>query len=197
MNPRHQPHYASDSESLQADVMRFMAIIAFCLIAVLALVRDAEPPLAPVAGEPVEVSAPDPTPASAPDPRPVAIPKAIRKAVPDFADPLVMPQPVAPAAPETTPAPAPVAPQVPSVEVAVQVPVQPEQATEPVTEEEWNSQHVKDYIAAYELVKREDPGVTAVFEDLGKKYPDDPLVKFHLKRFATGETGVTAVMSEK
>ncbi len=30
----------NDSESLQADVMRFMAIIAFCLIAILALVRD-------------------------------------------------------------------------------------------------------------------------------------------------------------
>ncbi len=33
-----------DSESLQADVMRFMAIIAFCLIAILALVRNVEAP---------------------------------------------------------------------------------------------------------------------------------------------------------
>ncbi len=37
------PSYAGDSESLQADVMRFMAIIAFCLIAILALVRNTEP----------------------------------------------------------------------------------------------------------------------------------------------------------
>ena len=34
--PRHQP---GDGDSLQTDVMRFMAIIAFCLIAILALVR--------------------------------------------------------------------------------------------------------------------------------------------------------------
>ncbi|MEZ5553008.1 MAG: hypothetical protein R3E82_19150 [Pseudomonadales bacterium] len=32
-----------DSESLQTDVMRFMAIIAFCLIAILALVKEAAP----------------------------------------------------------------------------------------------------------------------------------------------------------
>ncbi len=38
--------FAADGESLQADVMRFMAIIAFCLIAILALVRNAEPPAA-------------------------------------------------------------------------------------------------------------------------------------------------------
>ena len=34
---------AIDGESLQADVMRFMAIIAFCLVAIMALVRDAVP----------------------------------------------------------------------------------------------------------------------------------------------------------
>ena len=112
--------------------MRFMAIIAFCLIAILALVRNAEPPPAPVAVEPAEIPTPDPIPDSTPRPRPVAVPKV----VPDFADPLVMPLPVAPAPPETTPAPAPLAPQLPIVEVAVQVPVQPEQPTEPVTEEE-------------------------------------------------------------
>ena len=33
-----------DSESLQTDVMRFMAIIAFCLIAILALVKNLDPP---------------------------------------------------------------------------------------------------------------------------------------------------------
>ncbi len=32
-----------DSDGLQADVMRFMAIIAFCLIAILALVKQLEP----------------------------------------------------------------------------------------------------------------------------------------------------------
>lgn len=42
MTPRSsQP--PSDNDSLQADVMRFMAIIAFCLIAILALVKEVEP----------------------------------------------------------------------------------------------------------------------------------------------------------
>jgi len=35
--------HQSVADSLQADVMRFMAIIAFCLIAILALVRSAAP----------------------------------------------------------------------------------------------------------------------------------------------------------
>ncbi|MEJ2131525.1 MAG: hypothetical protein P8Y95_07885 [Gammaproteobacteria bacterium] len=35
---------SADNESLQADVMRFMAIIAFCLIAILALVKNVEAP---------------------------------------------------------------------------------------------------------------------------------------------------------
>ena len=71
------------------------------------------------------------------------------------------------------------------------------EAFEPLTDEEWNSPQVKDYITAYELIKREDPGMIPAFEDLSKKYPDDPLVKFHLKRFMTGETGETAMMTEK
>ena len=33
-----------DTDSLQADVMRFMAIIAFCLIAILALVQKLDRP---------------------------------------------------------------------------------------------------------------------------------------------------------
>lgn len=35
-----------DTDGLQADVMRFMAIIAFCLIAILALVKNTDPPKA-------------------------------------------------------------------------------------------------------------------------------------------------------
>ncbi|MFK7916224.1 MAG: hypothetical protein AB8B93_20090 [Pseudomonadales bacterium] len=42
MPPRAQT--GIDSDLLQADVMRFMAIIAFCLIAILALVRNVEAP---------------------------------------------------------------------------------------------------------------------------------------------------------
>lgn len=49
---------SSDNESLQADVMRFMAIIAFCLIAILALVKEVEPAPADKAAAPVKAAAP-------------------------------------------------------------------------------------------------------------------------------------------
>jgi adenylate cyclase len=71
------------------------------------------------------------------------------------------------------------------------------EAFEPVTEEEWNSPRIKDYVAAFDLIKHEDPGMTGAFEELAKKYPDDPLVAFNLQRLTTGETGVMAVMTEK
>ena len=38
MNPRHWQH--TEEATLQADVMRFMAIVAFCLIAILAMVKQ-------------------------------------------------------------------------------------------------------------------------------------------------------------
>jgi hypothetical protein len=63
--------YSDDSESLQADVMRFMAIIAFCLIAILALVKHAEPPVTESTAEdepPIEVEQPAPPPAAVEEP---------------------------------------------------------------------------------------------------------------------------------
>ena len=39
MNGR-RAHRPMEDDGLQTDVMRFMAIIAFCLVAVLALVKD-------------------------------------------------------------------------------------------------------------------------------------------------------------
>ena len=67
---RSQLHASADNESLQADVMRFMAIIAFCLIAILALVKDTPPPDI----EPVVV-VPEPTIAEpVPEPEPAAEP---------------------------------------------------------------------------------------------------------------------------
>lgn len=44
---RNPNQLASDSDSLQADVMRFMAIIAFCLMAIMALVRNVAPIVPP------------------------------------------------------------------------------------------------------------------------------------------------------
>lgn len=49
---RRGTHQYADEANLQADVMRFMAIVAFCLVAILAIVRNVEPPPMPL---------PDPT----------------------------------------------------------------------------------------------------------------------------------------
>ncbi len=73
---RSRPQTGIDAESLQADVMRFMAIIAFCLIAILALVRNIDAPPAAQAPAPPNVPAPIakappiPIPELAPEPQP-------------------------------------------------------------------------------------------------------------------------------
>lgn len=104
MNPRQQPHYANDGESLQADVMRFMAIIAFCLIAVLALVRSVEPPPEPLPEPPLPVEPPaEPVPA-----------------MPALPAPQAKPEPMEEAAPASTPAPRSATPRVPISEIATQ-----------------------------------------------------------------------------
>lgn len=116
---RHSPNYAGDSESLQADVMRFMAIIAFCLIAILALVKNTEPaePAMP-APEPttvaqveepaVEPSVPE-KPAAEPEPATV-LPESIE---PDPVEPqpviAALERPAAGEEPVIEPPPAPIA----------------------------------------------------------------------------------------
>ncbi|MEJ2088032.1 MAG: hypothetical protein P8Y69_06085, partial [Gammaproteobacteria bacterium] len=96
--------FANDSESLQADVMRFMAIIAFCLIAILALVRNVEPadvteknPEPTV--KPAPISAPEPEPQETPAPKPVEI--AVTEPVPQT-DPVTNREPL-PTFPEAEP----------------------------------------------------------------------------------------------
>ncbi|HEX7036295.1 MAG TPA: hypothetical protein VF210_11000 [Pseudomonadales bacterium] len=104
-------------ELLQADVMRFMAIIAFCLIAILALVRAAETPAAPVAA-PVERMPPaapapparePPAPARRADPVPEPVPEPLPaiEPVPPEPVPPIEPVPSVQAAPpvETPPPP--------------------------------------------------------------------------------------------
>lgn len=103
--------YHAVGEALQADVMRFLAIVAFCLIAILALVRNAAPapdPTAPVTAAPV-TAPPVAPPVSEPEivmpePAPVPAPAAVTQS------PLPVPQePVAEpaAAPDGSEAPAP------------------------------------------------------------------------------------------
>jgi len=70
-----------EDDGLQSDVMRFMAIIAFCLVAILALVREAEPEVVtaaamdtnatPTAAEAVTAASPDPLAVTRREPEPL------------------------------------------------------------------------------------------------------------------------------
>jgi len=114
---RQNDAYQGVDEILQADVMRFMAIIAFCLIAILALVRGAEPSSAqPSAQPPARASDEVVDPRPAPPPEPVL---TLRPPPPAPARrPDVVPEPSLPAEPapeplavaRPTPEPAPAAP---------------------------------------------------------------------------------------
>lgn len=111
MNRRGAFHLPAGSldDSMQADVMRFLAIIAICLLAVLALVRNATPveplPQEPVAAEPV-AAPPAPVVVRVPDPLsepppPARAPAPVVAVAPP--QPVVLPEqarsPVAPPAP--------------------------------------------------------------------------------------------------
>ena len=66
-----------------------------------------------------------------------------------------------------------------------------------MTEAEAASPAVAAYLAAFELLERQDPGADKAFAALAENYPDDPLAALHLKRLRAGETGATIVMTEK
>ena len=55
----------------------------------------------------------------------------------------------------------------------------------------------EDYVAAYQLLRDEDPGAREAFLALAERYPEDALVGFHAARLADGDTGTRVVMKEK
>lgn len=92
------PWTAMDSDGtaeLQTDVMRFMAILAFCLVAIFALVQAIPSETRP---EPADRSVPKSPTATAPEPPPAAKPLDTPPPVPDppgAAEPLTIPAPPA------------------------------------------------------------------------------------------------------
>jgi hypothetical protein len=126
------PQFANDSESLQADVMRFMAIIAFCLIAILALVRNAEPPVEQ-AKPPEPATSPEPQVAMQIEPEPVTPPPA---PLPREPEPAVEPPPPEPV--EVTAMEEPALVEIPVAEVVEKAPepapLEAEPASEPTPE---------------------------------------------------------------
>ena len=54
-----------------------------------------------------------------------------------------------------------------------------------------------EYTAAYEHMARGGEGVREIFEKLAQAWPQDPLVKLHLKRLLAGQSGEIIVFTEK
>ena len=102
-------------EHLETDVMRFMAILAFCLVAIFALVQSVPEQVAKVpkrvpdtvSSVPQRPAEPDPAPAPQPVPRPepAAQPQPVAATPEPRPEPPPLPQP----APEPPPKPAPAA----------------------------------------------------------------------------------------
>jgi len=91
MTSRPRPSGQLDVDSLQADVMRFMAIIAFCLIAMLALVKDLAPADPKPTAESVPASAPmRPAPVETVTTTRIEAPTPSEPAVPEERDTLTL-----------------------------------------------------------------------------------------------------------
>ena len=57
----------------------------------------------------------------------------------------------------------------------------------------------RGYEAAYALLREKDDNPAAVdaFKALGAEFPDDPLIRFHLKRMSQGIISSRVVMDDK
>lgn len=127
-----------DEASLQTDVMRFMAIVAFCLVAILAVVRnvDAPNPVPPTAAVDVPVAAP-PIPVQLPEPPPQISPPATvpEVSVAKPAEPIAKPMPME--EPQPMPEPAPESVREPEPEPVAAAPI-PQPVPSPVSTPERN-----------------------------------------------------------
>lgn len=54
-----------------------------------------------------------------------------------------------------------------------------------------------DYMAAFTLLRSEDPAAVDAFKLLGERFPGDPIVDFHLHRIAKGLVTAKVVMDDK
>ncbi len=68
---------------------------------------------------------------------------------------------------------------------------------ESISASDANTDRVKQYCAAFDLLKAGDPGALAAFNALYKAYPDDHLAKYHSERLAAGETGTRIILTSK
>lgn len=68
---------------------------------------------------------------------------------------------------------------------------------EPLTAAEESGERVRGYCAAYALLDEPGDAASIAFRELHTRFPDDPLVNYHMRRLANGETGSLVVMDRK
>jgi hypothetical protein len=56
---------------------------------------------------------------------------------------------------------------------------------------------VSEYNAAYAMLQAGEPAARAAFDKLSNQHPNDPLVGFHRRRLAKGETGIDVELEGK
>lgn len=67
----------------------------------------------------------------------------------------------------------------------------------PVTDEEAAAPLYSRYMAAYALLKTQDPGAADAVRQLHRDYPDDALIRFHFERVESGLNTNLVVMEDK
>lgn len=67
----------------------------------------------------------------------------------------------------------------------------------PVTAQESREELFRSYVTAYEELKNESEQARGMFQALGERYPDDPLVNFHIARITSGLYSTVVVMEDK
>ena len=155
---------AGGAADLQTDVMRFMAILSLCLVAIFALVQSI--PLAPQAPIPEPVSDPSPDPTPLPVPEPIAAPTPVSKPerpVPREPEPQPIRLPPSPAY-EAPPSPKQAEP-IPLASPVAPVPEPaPAPAAQPPAEEGFTLRFESD-LALRRLVARNEIGLYAIQPD--------------------------------
>lgn len=68
---------------------------------------------------------------------------------------------------------------------------------EPLDADQDASERVQAYRAAYALLDQDGEAARAAFQALQTRFPDDPLVNYHMHRLANGETGSLVIMDRK
>ena len=74
---------------------------------------------------------------------------------------------------------------------------EPIRVYQPVSAREAESDFIKAYLAAYELMDRGDPAALEAFRDLARANPEDGPTRLHLDRLEAGEASSLVVMHDK